>query len=181
MDQIKKDFAVKELRMQALNFVLLTASLGLGAWYIGCLYMVFIIVPLFFLPILLQVFSQMHRFSEEFQCCSERMQEQVSAQYCEKHPIYRVAYGELHLLESCILSRNKRRLLFLPLQDIRGVRIGIRLLGTKRIPVLHFFMKDGRKIKLDFDCTNNYEEDSQRIRCWLEDHLGAEKLERTMS
>lgn len=175
MQKMKRDFIVRELSSLMLLLALMAACMLYLILYVK-------ITPgiLLFIPLLAAVFVL--RMSRQaavsfIQCCgvrSESWQEQVGEEYVAAHPVYRVAYGEIHLLKSCLVCRCKRRLLFLPADEILEVQARFRLVGVRRVPVLTFTMENGRNLEVDFSA--RHPQDGQAVIDWLFGHIGGEKM-----
>ena len=74
----------------------------------------------------------------------------LEQQYAANHPVYKVAYGEIHLLHDFVISRNKGRLIIIPLSRIEKVEERFRLMGGRRVPYITFVLDAGKQIPVDF-------------------------------
>ena len=74
----------------------------------------------------------------------------LEQQYTTKHPVYKVAYGEIHLLHDFIISRNKSRLIVIPLSRIEKVDERFRRVGVHRVPYNTFMLATGTHISVAF-------------------------------
>ena len=98
----------------------------------------------------------------------------IDQEYPAPHPIYKVAYGELHLLPGFLISRNKGRLLILPLEQVQAVERRSRSVGIVNIPLLRLTMENGRSTVIDFSVRDPAQ--AEPVFRWLADRLDAEKL-----
>ena len=178
MKNIKKDFIIKEVRSLALYMVLFTALLAYIIFYIRISPLAFLIVPaiilIFMIRLLGQASSAFNNISGQH---SESWAQQVEREYNAAHPIYKVAYGEVHLLKTCVICRNKRKLIFIPPEQIIKIEERVRLVGVKRIPLLRFSMDNGKDLELDFSVKRP--EDGEEVILWFIKKLGEDKVERS--
>ncbi len=175
MQKIKRDFVLRELFSLLCLMALMAACILYLILYTG-------ITPglLLFLPLLAAAFllRMLRQAATSFQLCcgvrSESWQERMGEEYAAAHPVYKTAYGEIHLLESCLVCRCKRRLLFIPTDEILKVQARFRLVGARRIPVLKFTMESGKSPEVDFSARRP--QDGQAVLSWLFCHLEEEKM-----
>ena len=175
MQRIKRDFIAKELSSLALLLALMVPLFAYLVFYADVSPLLFCILPLLAAAFAARMCRQ--AASSLQGCCgvrSESWQERVEAEYEAAHPICKVAYGELHLMETCLVCRSKRRLLFLPTDEIMGVEERFRLVGAKRVPLLKFTLESGKKLEIDFSVRQPL--DGQKALCWLTEQMGAEKV-----
>lgn len=175
MQKIKRDFVVRELVSLLSLMALMAACLLYLIFYAGITSGVLLIIPLLAAVFVLRMLRQAAVSFQ--QCCgvrSESWQERVGEEYAATHPIYKVAYGEMHLLESCLVCRCKRRLLFIPTDEILTVQAHFRLVGARRIPVLKFTMENGRNPEVDFSVRRP--QDGRTVIRWLSCLLGEERM-----
>ena len=100
----------------------------------------------------------------------------LEQQYTTEHPVYKVAYGEIHLLHDFIISRNKSRLVVIPLSRIEKVDERFRRVGVRRVPYITFVLDTGKHISVDF--SSRHYKDGEPVINWLIERIGMEKVER---
>lgn len=100
----------------------------------------------------------------------------LEQQYTTKHPVYKVAYGEIHLLHDFIISRNKSRLVVIPLSRIEKVDERFRRVGVHKVPYITFVLDTGKHISVDF--SSRHYKDGEPVINWLIERIGMEKVER---
>ncbi|MFR4987994.1 hypothetical protein [Anaerotruncus colihominis] len=100
----------------------------------------------------------------------------LEQQYATEHPIYKVAYGEIHLLHDFIISRNNSRLIVIPLSRIKKVDERFRRAGIHRVPYITFVLDTGKHIPVDF--SSRHYKDGEPVINWLIERIGMEKVER---
>ena len=100
----------------------------------------------------------------------------LEQQYTTNHPVYKVAYGEIHLLHDFIISRNKSGLVIIPLSRIEKIDERFRREGVHRVPYITFVLDTGRQIPVDF--SSRHYKDGEPVINWLIERIGTEKVER---
>ena len=178
MKNIKKDFIVKEVRALAIYMVLFAVALAYLIFYIRISPMLFLVIPLIIIAFVLrmngQVTSELQRSCGQY---PESWQNQVEQEYSTAHPTYRVAYGEVHLMKTCVVCRNKRRLIFIPVEQIVKIEERMRRVGGRRVPLLKFTMDGGKTLELDFSAIHY--KDGEDVVLWFIEQIGAEKVDRS--
>lgn len=170
MEHIISDYLSKERR----DMVLLTALLAIA---IGGAIPTAHISPLFLLllPLFVVCFAvRVHRRAlEGVQAIASRPEEwkvRMEEEYAAEHLSCKAAYGEIHLLDSCLVCRHKRRLLLLPMDRLVSVRKNHRLVGIKSVPVLYLAFAGTNSVKLDFSA--RHPEDGETVYAWLAARAG---------
>ena len=178
MKNIKRDFIIKEVRALAIYMVLLAAALTYIIFYTRLSPLLFLIIPLIMIAFVLrmsgQVTSAISRSCGQY---PESWKNQVEKEYSMEHPTYKVAYGEVHLLKTCVVCRNKRRLIFIPVKQIIKIEERVRLVGVRRVPLLKFTMDGGKSSELDFSAAHY--KDGEAVVLWFIEQIGAEKVDRS--
>lgn len=179
MKKILNDFLKKEIQRLGLN----------SAGFILCVLAIAVMPearPL--LPVFAAVFfaviflalgifaARFHQGKADIQRLSDSENLLLEQQYAAAHPMYKVAYGEIHLLHDFIVSRNKCRLLVIALSGIEKVDERFRRVGVRRVPYLTFALNTGKRISVDFSA--RHAKDGDPVTSWLIERLGAEKIER---
>lgn len=174
MDKIKRDFVAKELRSLAGLMVMMAVALGYIIFYVRISPLAFALIPLiitvFVLRMQMQVSGSFRRTCGQY---SELWQEQVAREYNSPHPVYKVAYGELHLLNTCLVCRNKRRLIFIPTEQIVKVEERFHYVGVKKVPLLNFRLDTDKTADIEFSA--GHTENGGAVLSWLTERLGPEK------
>ena len=180
MKSMTNDFITKELKSLAILTILLAAALAYLIFYTHMSPFLLLTIPLIIIAFTLRMCKQAaSSFQRTCGQYSEIWQNQVEREYDAAHPIYQVAYGEIHLLKTCLVCRNKRRLLFVPLEQIETVEERFRLVGTKRIPLLKFKMDTDKTLEIDFSVKHC--EDGDAVLSWLIEQLGEDKVKRSQN
>lgn len=175
MGIIERDFIKRELLSLAPVMGMMAVLLGYLIGYAKLSPMLFWLFPLLACAFLLRMLRQAKgSFSHFCGVCSESFAQRVRQEYEAPHPICRVAYGEMHLLTSCIVCRHKRRLALLPVEGIVRVDIRFRLVGARRIPVLRFEMDTGGTVAIDFSVWGPAQ--GEQALAWLAKTIGEERL-----
>lgn len=174
MNKIKRDFIAKELLSLLGLMVLMAIALGYIIFYVKITPAAFLLLPLIVIAFCLRM-SASASGSIKRVCArySELWQERVGSQYAAPHPVYRVAYGEIHLLDACIVCRNKRRLILIPTEEIIRVEERFRSVGVKKVPLLLFRLDTDKTIDIDFSASRV--RDGEAVLAWLTQRLGPEK------
>ena len=178
MKKIEKDFIVKEVCALAIYMVLFAIALSYLVFYARISPLLFLIIPLIIVVFIVRLRGQYKNAFES--CCglqSESFKEQIGKEYAAQHPILKAAYGEVHLLEECVVCRNKRKLLFIPVRQIIKIEERVRLVGVKRVPLLKFTMDGGKTLELDFSASHS--KDGEAVILWFIERIGEEKVERS--
>lgn len=174
MNRIKRDFVVRELRSLALLAVLMAAALGYIIFYVKITPAAFLLIPLmiiaFSLRMSVSASGSVRRVCARY---SELWQERVGREYAAPHPVYKVAYGEIHLLDTCIVCRNKRRLILVPTEEIVGAEERFRSIGVKRAPLLKLRLDTDKTVDIDFSASRC--KDGDAVLAWLTRRLGPGK------
>lgn len=151
MGKIKRDFIIRELRSLVLLMLLMALALGYIVWYVKISPLAFLLLPLVIIAFVIRMNAvssgAVRGVCSEY---SELWQERVGRQYASPHPVYKVAYGELHLLDDCLVCRNKRRLLLIPTEQIVSVDVRRRSVGVKKVPLLKFTLDTDKTVDIDF-------------------------------
>ena len=103
----------------------------------------------------------------------------VEEEYGAGHPIYKVSYGEIHLMNTCVICRNKRRLILIPVMEVVRLEEYVRLVGVKRVPLLRFTMDEGKPLEVDFSARHC--KDGEEVVSWFIEHIGADKVDRSQN
>lgn len=98
----------------------------------------------------------------------------LDQEYTASHPVYKVWQGEIHLLQSFIVCRNRGRLLFIPIHKIERVERRFDRVGMQKIPFAKFIMDTDRSIAIGF--STNHAKDSEAVFAWLAKRLGSDKV-----
>lgn len=158
--------------------VLFTALLAYIIFYIRISPLAFLLVPaiilIFVIRLLGQTSSAFNNINKQY---SESWAQQVEREYSEAHPVYKVAYGEIHLMKTCVICRNKRKLMFIPLEQIIKIEERVRLVGVKRVPLLKLTMDAGKNLEIDFSARHCI--DGENVVLWFIEQIGEEKVERS--
>ena len=94
----------------------------------------------------------------------------LEREYAAPHPVYRVWQGEIHLLPSIIVCRNRGRLLFLPVDRIERVEERTSRAGPQRVPLAKFVLDSGQTVSIGF--SPRHPEDSGPVFAWLTRRTG---------
>lgn len=178
MKSIKKDFIIKEVCALAICMVLFAAALAYLIFYIHISPLMFLIIPLIIIAFVLRMSGQVtSAFRRSCGQYPESWQNQVEKEYNTAHPTYKVAYGEVHLMKTCVVCRNKRRLIFIPVEQIVKIEERMRRVSGIRVPLLKFTMDGGKTLELDFSAIHN--KAGEDVVLWFIEQIGAEKVERS--
>lgn len=173
METVKRYFVRRELRALVLLMAGLAASLGYLVGYGGITPLVFLLIPLlsvfFLIRMARQVSAPLRDFFERYPASWER---RVEEEFSASHPVCKVAGGEAHLLESCIICRQRRRLWLLPAGEI--VRVGTDRQHTKLgdIRRISLSFEDRKPVRLEFTRRREAEKALQ----WFSQTLGERKV-----
>lgn len=177
METITKDFIAKELRSLALYMALMALALGYIIVYAGVTPLALLIIPLLIAAF---VFRMRRQAETAFQrCCGEYPESwkaQVEQEYRQPHPVCKVAYGEVHLMKTCVVCRNKRRLIFIPPRQVTRLEERFRRVSGKRVPLLKFTLDGGAELEMDFSVAHTG--DGNKVVDWFVDQIGAQKVHR---
>lgn len=166
MEKIRRDFVVKELRSLALLMILMAAALGYIIAYVRVSPLAVALIPLIITVFVLRMQRQASgSFARDCGRYSELWQSRLEKEYAAPHPVYKVAYGEIHMLETCLVCRNKRRLIFIPVEQITGVERRFRSVGAKKVPLLKFRLDTDRTVDIDFSAAHTG--DAGDVLGWL--------------
>ena len=97
----------------------------------------------------------------------------LEREYPASHPTYKVWQGEIHLLRSFIVCRNRGRLLFIPIHKIERAEHRFEHAGMWKIPSITFILDTGQSIAIGF--SPSHPKDSEAVFTWLQNRLGCEK------
>ncbi len=97
----------------------------------------------------------------------------LEREYPASHPTYKVWQGEIHLLRSFIVCRNRGRLLFIPIHKIERAEHRFEHAGMWKIPSITFILDTGQSIAIGF--SPSHPKDSEAVFTWLRNRLGCEK------
>lgn len=100
----------------------------------------------------------------------------LEKEYPASHPVYKVWQGEIHLLPSFIVCRNRGRLLLLPLHRIEKVEERFDRTAAARIPFMRCTLDAGKTLSIGF--SPGRPQDSDAVFAWLTQRLGGEKIRR---
>ena len=98
----------------------------------------------------------------------------LDKEYTASHPVYKVWQGEIHLMQSFIVCRNRGRLLFIPIHKIERVEHRFDRIGMRKIPFAKFIMDTNQSIAIGF--SPNHSKDSEAVFAWLAERLGKDKV-----
>lgn len=98
----------------------------------------------------------------------------LGKEYTVPHPVYKVWQGEIHLMQSFIVCRNRGRLLIIPIHKIERVERRFDRIGMWQIPFAKFIMDTDQSIAIGF--SPNHSKDSKAVFAWLAERLGREKV-----
>ncbi len=174
MGKIKKDFMLKELSKFVLYaiglavcaFVLLRYSPKLASYQMLLLGIVAIIA----LGALRSVMLARSATSN----LTDNDTYLLDKEYTASHPVYKVWQGEIHLMQSFIVCRNRGRLLFIPIHKIERVEHRFDRIGMRKIPFAKFIMDTNQSIAIGF--SPNHSKDSEAVFAWLAERLGKDKV-----
>ena len=177
MQTITKDFIAKEIRSLAVLMILMAAALGYLIFYAGISPLALLVIPLLIAAF---VFRMRGQAEDAFQrCCGEYPESwkaQVEREYQEPHPVYKVAYGEVHLMKTCVVCRNKRRLIFIPVRQVMELEERFRRVSGRRVPHLKFALDGGTQLEMDFSVA--HPGDGEKVVSWFIDQIGPQKVRR---
>ncbi len=165
MREIRRDYIVRELRDMVLLSSMLAAAIGAAIPTAHISPFFLLLLPLFLVWFLVRMYRRAAAALEKVKVRPEEWKVQVEREYREPHQVRRVAYGEAHLLESCMVCRHKRQLLLIPFDELLSVREDHRLVWVLSIPVLYLSLAGGRNCKLDFSA--RHPEDGRLVYAWL--------------
>lgn len=175
MNRIKRDFIVRQMRMLLGYMVLMSFALGYLVVYARVSPLVFalpvLIMAVFVVRMQIQAGGSFRRDCGQY---SELWQERVEKEYDAPHPVYKVAYGEIHLLDTCLVSRNKGRLIFIPMEQIVRVEERFFYVSVKKVPVLKFRLDTDKTVSIEFSAART--KDGGAVLAWLRERLGPEKI-----
>ena len=98
----------------------------------------------------------------------------LEKEYLADHPVYRVWQGEINLLPSFIVCRNRGRLLFIPLHKIERVERRFDRIGMRKVPFAKFILDTSQSISIGF--SPNHAKDSEAVYTWLAERIGKDKV-----
>lgn len=170
MKEIRGDYIARELRDMALLTAMLAAAIGVAipTAYISPLFL--LLIPLFAVWFLVRVYRRAAKGLAEVSARPGEWKARVGREYHEEHLTYRVAYGEIHLLESCLVCRHKRRLLLIPIDELVSVSKDYRLVGVKSVSTLYLRCAGGRRHTLEFSAF--HAENGEFVYAWLAARVG---------
>lgn len=94
----------------------------------------------------------------------------LEKEYTASHPVYKVWQGEIHLMQSFIVCRNRGRLFFIPIHKIIRVERRFDRIGMQKIPFAKFVMDTDQSIAVGF--SPNHSKDSEAVFAWLIKRMG---------
>jgi len=97
----------------------------------------------------------------------------LEKEFSQSHPVYRVWQGEIHLMPSFIVCRNRGRLLFIPIPKIERVEQRFDRIGLRRVPMARFVMDGDHTYVIGF--SPSHTEDGAAVFAWLAERIGREK------
>lgn len=98
----------------------------------------------------------------------------IEKEYAESHQTYKVWQGEMHIMPSFILCRNRGRLIFIPINRIERIERRFDRTDIKKVPFARFIMDSDRSIKIGF--SPNHTKDSEAAFAMLAKRLGNDKI-----
>lgn len=175
MGKIKKDFILKELSRLLLcaiglavcSFVLLRYSSEMASYQPLLLPGIVVIIALAALRSAILARSATSNLTDNDTYLLDK-------EYTASHPVHKVWQGEIHLMQSFIVCRNRGRLLFIPIHKIERVEHRLNRVGMRKIPLAKFIMDTDRSIAIGF--SPNHSKDSEAVFVWLAERLGKEKV-----
>ena len=175
MGKIKKDFMLKELSKFVLYaiglavcaFVLLRYSPKLASSQPMLLLGIVAIIALGALRSVMLARSATSNLTDNDTYLLDK-------EYTASHPVYKVWQGEIHLMQSFIVCRNRGRLLFIPIHKIERVEHRFDRIGMRKIPFAKFIMDTNQSIAIGF--SPNHSKDSEAVFAWLAERLGKDKV-----
>ena len=174
MNKIKRDFIAGELRSLAVLMAMMAVALGYIVFYARISPLAFALVPIIVTAFVLRMRGQAAgSFERACGQYSELWRERLEKEYGSPHPVYKVAYGELHLLDTCLVCRNKRRLIFIPTEQIVKVEKRFHSVGVKKVPLLKFGLDTDKVVDIEFSA--GHTENGEAVLSWLTGRLGPEK------
>lgn len=177
MKIIIQEFIVKELCSLTLYMTLMAAALGYLIFYTGMSPLVLLVIPLLMAAFVFRVRGQAENAFQR--CCGEypeSWKKQVEEEYRQSHPVYRVAYGEVHLMKTCVVCRNKRRLIFIPVRQVVTLEERFRRVSGKTVPLLKFTLDGGAQLEMDFSVAHTG--NGEKVVLWFIDQIGPQKVHR---
>ncbi len=170
MREIRRDYIVKELRDMVLLTAMLAVAVGAAVPTAHISPLFWLLIPLFAAWFLIRMFRRAAAGLEKVRARPEEWKARVAREYGAPHQVRRVAYGEAHLLETCLVCRHKRQLLLIPFDELLLVREDHRLVGVRSVPVLYLSLAGGKSCKLDFFAGRP--EDGKMVYAWLVTRAG---------
>ena len=175
MGKIKKDFMLKELSKFVLYaiglavcaFVLLRCPPKLASYQPMLLLGIVAIIALGALRSVMLARSATSNLTDNDTYLLDK-------EYTASHPVYKVWQGEIHLMQSFIVCRNRGRLLFIPIHKIERVEHRFDRIGMRKIPFAKFIMDTNQSIAIGF--SPNHSKDSEAVFAWLAERLGKDKV-----
>lgn len=177
MEQIKKDFMLKELHKLLLCAIGLAVCAVVLLWYSPTLALY---QPLLLLGIVAIIALAAVRSAMLARSATSNLTDNdtylLDKEYPAPHPVYKVWQGEMHLMPNFIVCRNRGRLLFIPMHKIERVEHRFDRAGMRKIPFAKFVMDTNQSIAIGF--SPNHPKDSEAVFSWLAERLGKEKISR---
>lgn len=170
MKKIKRDFIFKEFRRLALC----------AAGFAVCMFVLFMCYPEFSsiqkpfvlgaiavivlsaLRSLMQVYLSTRDFTDSDCYLLEK-------EYTSPHPVYKVWQGEMHMMQSFIVCRNRGRLFVMPIHEIEKAERHFNTIGMRKIPVVKFIMDTDHSVSIGFSV--NRPKDGEAIFEWLKERI----------
>ena len=170
MEKIKRDFILKEFRRSVL------CAVGFAV----CMFVLFLCYPEFLsiqkplilgaiaviilsaLRSIIQVYLSTRGFTDNDSYLIEK-------EYDAPHPVYKVWQGEMHLMRSFIVCRNRGRLFVIPIHQIEKAERHFNTIGMRKIPVVKFIMDTDRSVSIG--CSVNHPKDGEAILEWLAERI----------
>lgn len=112
-------------------------------------------------------------------CCGEYPESwkaRVEREYRQPRPVYQAACGEVRLMKTCVVCRNKRRLLFIPVRQVMSLEERFRRVKGIRVPLLKFALDGGTELEMDFSVA--HPGDGEKVGSWFVEQIGAQKVNR---
>lgn len=174
MNKIRRDFIVRQLRMLAVFMAMMAVALGYIIFYAGISPLAFALIPLIVIAFVLRMQRQVSgSFRRGCGQYSELWKDRLEKEYGSPHPVYKVAYGEIHLLDTCLVCRNKGRLIFIPMEQIVRVEERFFYVSVKKVPLLKFSLDTDKTVSIEFSAGRT--KDGAAVLSCLTERLGPEK------
>ena len=165
---IIREFFIREFVRLLLSSVILMLLLGYLVW-IGGLPKIVLCFPgaLWLLMLCRMTTMGTRNFRREFDALPEQRREHIQIDFQKPHPIYKLFFGEVHLLPDCLICRQRGQLCLLPLEQITTLR-SIQYSKTYGLSKsLMIQMNTGRKYQLEF--TTSRQKEIPLVISWIQE------------